>query len=172
MALFLLHGCTPTKLQQDVFTVFLYGYIPTYFFVKLSTLLMYLILSLSQHTSKDECGNGNREVLGQSLGTAGRMHWTVVGGAASMGKGRPGPISIEREENGAPIRTQAVRNIRSERSQGAREKERDAHNNQHHNIATMWKRKANSGFVFLPLFAHYFILKYLTPTGITCIALI
>lgn len=53
------------------------------------------------------------------------MHWAVVGGAASVGKGRPGPISRknesererekdkekEREEDEGPIWTRAVRNV-------------------------------------------------------------
>lgn len=40
------------------------------------------------------------------------MHWTVVGGAASVGKGRPGSVSTQRkrESGGGPIWTQAVRN--------------------------------------------------------------
>lgn len=51
------------------------------------------------------------------------MHWAVVGGAASVGKGRPGPISRKnesererktkkkREEDEGPIWTRAVRNV-------------------------------------------------------------
>lgn len=73
--------------------------------------LLYLFPSLPLRTSEDECGNRDREVLGQSLGAAGRMHWAVVGGAASVGKGRPGPISTQREEDRGPIWTQAVRNV-------------------------------------------------------------
>lgn len=61
------------------------------------------------------------------------MHWAVVGGAASVGKGRPGPISTQTEDDRGPIWTQAVRNVRVQNV--AREEERDAHKNQHHNIA-------------------------------------
>lgn len=75
----------------------------------------------SLRTSEDECGNRNREVLGQSLGAAGWMHWAVVGRAASMGKGRPGPISTQKErekekeregenEDGGPV-WKRVRNV-------------------------------------------------------------
>lgn len=40
------------------------------------------------------------------------MHGAVVGGAASMGKGRPGPISTQRErKTRGPIWTQAARNV-------------------------------------------------------------
>lgn len=69
--------------------------ITTYFslYVKLPLFLLYLLPSLPLRTSEDESGNRDREVLGQSLGAAGRMHWTVVGGAASVGKGRPGSVS-------------------------------------------------------------------------------
>ncbi len=89
--------------------------------------------SLPLRTSEDESGDRDREVLGQSLGAAGRMHWAVVGGAASMGKGRPGPISTQREEDRQPIWTQAVRNVPIQIS---REEERAADKNQHPNIAT------------------------------------
>lgn len=65
--------------------------------------LLYLFPSLPLRTSEDECGNRDREVLGQSLGAAGQMHWAVVGGAASVGKRGPGPVSTQKEEDRQPF---------------------------------------------------------------------
>lgn len=96
---------------------------------KLLLCVLYLCPSLPLRTSEDECGNRDREVLGQSLGAAGRMHRAVVGGAASVGKGRPGPISTQREEDKEGRFGHKQRDTsQSECSQ--RGKKRDAHKNQ------------------------------------------
>lgn len=84
--------------SKNIFTFLLSYYFSLY--LKLCVFLLYFVLfpSLPLRTSEDECGDRDREVLGQSLRAAGRMHWAVVGGAASVGKGRPGPISTQREK--------------------------------------------------------------------------
>lgn len=127
----LLLGCQSTRLQQkyihfsfhiDTTTQFL-------FYFKLLLCVLYLCPSLPLRTSEDECGNRDREVLGQSLGAAGRMHRAVVGGAASVGKRRPGPISTQREEDKEGRFGHKQRDTsQSECSQ--RGKKRDAHKNQ------------------------------------------
>lgn len=96
MALSLLLDCQPTKLQQKY--IHFSPFILLLFVFKTLCLSFVLFPSLPLRTSEDECGDRDREVLGQSLGAAGRMHWAVVGGAASVGKGRPGPISTQREK--------------------------------------------------------------------------
>lgn len=94
------------------------------------------------HTSEDERGNRDREVLGQSLGAAGRMHWAVVGGAASVGKGRPGPISTQREEDKrTDLDTSSEKRPNPNVAREPEEGERDSHKNQHHNIAIGKERK-------------------------------
>lgn len=70
-----------------------------------SSAFFFLNWSLPLRTSEDERGNRDREVLGQSLGVAGRMHWAVVGGAASVGEGRPGPVSTWRGRDVASLST-------------------------------------------------------------------
>lgn len=55
------------------------------------------------------------------------MHWAVVGGAASVGKGRPGPISTQREEDRGPIWTQAVRKRPNPNEAREPEREKETH---------------------------------------------
>lgn len=65
----------------------------------------FLNSTLPLRTSEDERGNRDREVLGQSLGAAGRMHRAVVGGAASVGEGGPGPVSTWGGRDAASLST-------------------------------------------------------------------
>lgn len=147
MALLLLCCCQAKIYLLFSSNVYITIYSSLYF--KLLLFLLYQFSSLPLRTSEDESGNRDREVLGQSLGAAGWMHWAVVGGAASMGKRRPGPISTHREDR----REGADLDTRSEKRPNpnvAREKKRDAHKNQHHNIATEWKRRQKGIEVFTP----------------------
>lgn len=96
--------------------------------------VFFLSLSLSClpcfRTSEDERGNRHREVLGQSLGAAGWMHWAVVSGAASVGKGRPGPISVR-------VETSSDKTSPSERQTGKKE---TCTENQHHTTLQLSER--------------------------------
>lgn len=58
------------------------------------------------------------------------MHRAVVGGATSVGKGRPGPISRERKRERRKADTGTSGEKRPNPNVG-REEERDAHKNQH-----------------------------------------
>lgn len=105
-----------------------------YLFMCMNNCVFPLSLSLSClpcfRTSEDERGNRHREVLGQSLGAAGWMHWAVVSGAASVGKGRPGPISVR-------VETSSDKTSPSERQTGKKE---TCTENQHHTTLQLSER--------------------------------
>lgn len=114
--------------------------------------LLHLFPFLPLRTSEDECGNRDWEVLGQPLGAADRMHWAVVGGAASVGKGRPGPISRKNESE----RERKTKKKRERKTKGRygherwetskskcwqKGRKRCTQEPTQHNIAVEWKRE-------------------------------
>lgn len=145
--------------------------------------LLHLFPFLPLRTSEDECGYRDWEVLGQSLGAADRMHWAVVGGAASVGKGRPGPISRKNESERERERKTKKKRERKTKGRYGHERwetskskcwqkgrKRCTQEPTQHNIAVEWKRETKKeknskkrllGFFLLklPLFALLFNLK-------------